>query len=402
MNVSVFKPAGRKFFMAQWVDQVTGKKKTRSTGTAIQRDAERFAARLEAEIERGDLEHERLTWEVFRERYELVGLSGKRQSTKNEFITSMNIIEQYINPGRPSAITTPVVSSFAMKLRTERGSREMTVRKHLSNLRAIMNWAKSQGYVKQVPQFTMPKSTGMKGRPITLEEFERLVKAIPDALPGSVSEQDAPKYQFLLRGLWYSGLRISEALALSWDACAGVRVDLTGRRPMIDFSGEHQKNGKDQLIPITPDFYELLMTIPEADRVGPVFGINCTSLHVSKRVAAAGKAAGIITKQSGDRTVYASAHDLRRAFGNRWARRIPAHDLQLLMRHSDIQTTLKFYVGQRSDDAGDAIWNALANTLANTNENRESAAQQKTPQTFAVQGVKDCTRQDSNLKPSVP
>lgn len=41
INVIVFKPADRSFFHAQWIDPVTGKKKTRSTGKSVKRDAER-------------------------------------------------------------------------------------------------------------------------------------------------------------------------------------------------------------------------------------------------------------------------------------------------------------------------------------------------------------------------
>lgn len=52
----------------------------------------------------------------------------------------------------------------------------------------------------------------------------------------------------------------------------------------------------------------------------------------------------------------ASAHDLRRAFGNRWASRVKPATLQLLMRHSSIETTLLYYVAQDADDVGDELW----------------------------------------------
>ncbi len=86
---------------------------------------------------------------------------------------------------------------------------------------------------------------------------------------------------------------------------------------------------------------------------------------------------------------------LRRAFGNRGTRRIPDHDLQLLMRHSDIKTTLNFKVGQRSDDARAVIWNALnadRNQIyiqsADRGENQPTPNQQKTPQPTTGHGVR--------------
>jgi len=45
---------------------------------------------------------------------------------------------------------------------------------------------------------------------------------------------------------------------------------------------------------------------------------------------------------------FASAHDLRRAFGQRWAIRIMPTVLRELMRHADISTTMKYYVGQNA------------------------------------------------------
>jgi|GEM_PF-1790003 len=41
---------------------------------------------------------------------------------------------------------------------------------------------------------------------------------------------------------------------------------------------------------------------------------------------------------------FASSHDIRRAFGTRWARIVPSGILQQLMRHSSVETTLKYYV----------------------------------------------------------
>lgn len=44
------------------------------------------------------------------------------------------------------------------------------------------------------------------------------------------------------------------------------------------------------------------------------------------------------------------AHDIRRAFGTRWAKIVPASHLQQLMRHSNIETTMSFYVNITAKD----------------------------------------------------
>jgi integrase len=44
---------------------------------------------------------------------------------------------------------------------------------------------------------------------------------------------------------------------------------------------------------------------------------------------------------------YATAHDLRRAFGTRWSKRVMPATLQKLMQHASIETTMRYYVEQR-------------------------------------------------------
>ena len=45
---------------------------------------------------------------------------------------------------------------------------------------------------------------------------------------------------------------------------------------------------------------------------------------------------------------YASAHDMRRSFGERWASRVMPQVLMELMRHESIDTTLRYYVGRNA------------------------------------------------------
>ena len=40
--------------------------------------------------------------------------------------------------------------------------------------------------------------------------------------------------------------------------------------------------------------------------------------------------------------------------------------LRELMRHADISTTMKYYVGQNAEATADALWAAVGNTLGNT------------------------------------
>ncbi|MBA3483727.1 MAG: hypothetical protein H0T51_18110 [Pirellulales bacterium] len=67
----------------------------------------------------------------------------------------------------------------------------------------------------------------------------------------------------------------------------------------------------------------------------------------------------------------ASAHDLRRSFGFRWSRLVMPPVLKELMRHTEIATTMKFYVGVNADATADELWRvagiqaAMGNKLSN-------------------------------------
>jgi integrase len=222
----------------------------------------------------------------------------------------------------------------------------------------------------------------MKGRPITGEEFDRMLAVVPKVRP-----KDAPTWQRYLTGLWLSGLRLKESLALSWDPEAPFSVDLTGRRPAFRILAEAQKANRDELLPMTPDLAQwILESTPEVDRVGPVFRlpsrlgrplgiaqVGRVVAQVGRVVAQVGRAAKVLTdKRAGS---FATAHDLRRSFGTRWAKRVMPAVLQRLMRHAEIQTTMRFYVGLNADEVADELWDhwmpesdgtAVGNTLGNS------------------------------------
>ena len=84
-------------------------------------------------------------------------------------------------------------------------------------------------------------------------------------------------------------------------------------------------------------------------------------------MATLGESAGIITKvdDDGEKT-FASAHDLRRSFGFRWSKKIMPPILQKLMRHDDINTTMKYYAIAGDDEVADAVWSAFTDTSTDT------------------------------------
>ena len=221
------------------------------------------------------------------------------------------------------------------------------------------------------------KSTArMKGRPITTEEYERMQAVVQTV----VGDQAKAGWGHYLEGLWLSGLRLGESLRLYWDRddCPNevcLEVDLTGRRPMMRVPAGLDKGKRDRLLPITPDFAAFLATTEREDRHGPVFNPDPTRRHeatkahnqrVSKTVARIGRRANVVVNNKGK---CASAHDLRRAFGQRWAAKVMPRILMQLMRHAEISTTMKYYAGQDAEAAADVVWATEEAGLGNNSGN---------------------------------
>jgi len=75
-----------------------------------------------------------------------------------------------------------------------------------------------------------------------------------------------------------------------------------------------------------------------------------------------GEKAGVIVNPVEGKT--ASAHDLRRTFASRWAKRVAPAILQKLMRHASIQTTMGYYVDLDVDEMADELWASHPATAA--------------------------------------
>ena len=208
----------------------------------------------------------------------------------------------------------------------------------------------------------------MKGRPITAEEFERMLEKAAEVVGGEA----APQWRRYLRGLWVSGLRLTESMDLWWDREDRLYpVFPRNGRPMLHVPGELEKGNSDRLLPIAPEFAMFLMETPEDQRTGPVFQMagrrrgqptRPMPHRVSEICSEIGQKAGVrvyVDPRDPAKVKYASAHDLRRAFGERWAARLMPAQLMELMRHESIETTLRFYVGTDAQRTADAAWAAF-------------------------------------------
>ena len=377
---------GRTNFYLRYTDPLTGKVVEKSAGTSNDNAAKKAAGVWEDELRNGRYQKpSHMDWKNFREHFSIHVLPALAKSTVVTYESTLNVFERACNPKRLSDVTTARVTAFVTALRTK-GAAEATIARHLRHLKAAMRWAHEQGLLITLPKFTMPKRVRgakiMRGRAVTLEEFERMLEVVPAVVENAAAES----WIFYLLGLWTSGLRLSESLNLRWDEAPGrIIVDFSHKRPMLRIPAEAEKGNQDRLLPITPDFAALLESVPETERREKVFKLldaDGTTFHgqrwdVGKIVSAIGEKAGVVvderTKDGETTRKFASAHDLRRAFAVRWASRVMPTVLRELMRHASITTTLTYYVGQNAEATADALWLSFGDTLGDTHSTNSSS-----------------------------
>lgn len=389
IKVSVVKYPDRTNLVMRYTDPMTGRQATRSARTTKKREAERNAAKWEADLRAGRYHQPgRMAWEDFRDLYDEQVARGLADNTQKRIDGVFNVLERTIHPQRLADVNEKRLSYYQSELRRA-GQSEDTIKSHLSHIKAALNWAVRQKMIPSVPAIDMPRrakgSKSMRGRAITLEEFERMQAKVVAV----VGEKAAPSWSAYLDGLWMSGLRLEESLVLSWDRDDGICVELSpGKRPMLLIPAECEKGNQDRLLPMAPEFAEYLGRTPIEQRTGYVFAPMPRSsrsqrlggVTVGRTVGEIGEKAGVKvnTDPVTGKVKFASAHDLRRAFGYRWSTRVMPAVLKELLRHRSIDTTMRYYVGQNAQATADVIWEAhslaqKSNSLGNSRPIREEA-----------------------------
>lgn len=343
IEVSVFQKTGRKGFHFIWKDPATGKRKTKASGETKKRAAERAAVAFEEVLNRRKCP-DSITWDDFVSEYQRHHLDHQSKGMAYSTFAAFKWFTSGVKVDRLEQVPD-LMKEFRLTLLNS-GLAAATQTGYLKHFRVAMNWALDQGLLAEKVKIKIPPSpeSEMKGRPLSGAEYQALLL--------SAEESHHPSVADFISGLWFSGLRRGEAMSLSWDRDASFAIDQSGEYWRFKIRLGAQKAKRAQLAPMTPDFAEFLEK--RSERRGFVFEpLNLrkkryTDDGVGKAVAAIGEAAGIVTDERAER--FATCHDCRRSFGDRWARKLMPADLKELMRHKSVETTMKYYVGRNVDD----------------------------------------------------
>jgi len=333
-----------------------------------------------------------MPWEDFREEYTRLKVATFRsENAMDAAEIRLDVCEGIVKPRTLQDMVKPETLShlqaeLLVGTNSKRGPRSAaTVESYMRTLRAALNWAhKPMGWLPKPCDFELIEVDGnetLKGRPLTTEEFERMLAACD-----VVCQPDPDSWRFLLRGLWESGLRLGEAMNVSWDDEAFIVPLRTRKRGyLLRIPAHLQKNRKTQEIPTTPQFGAFVDEIPEEQRTGWIFNPTKRGSHkgrytvhrVGQIITEVGKAANVVVSERGKP---ASAHDLRRSFGQRMADAgLPPRDLQAIMRHASITTTERYYLRHRAVDQAERI----AKYLGTPDPQETKKDSQKSPQVLS-------------------
>ena len=142
-----------------------------------------------------------------------------------------------------------------------------TVNSTVGAVMAFVNFCHRRGWIESSPLVQkLDADDAMRGRPISADEFERMLEATPKV----VGEDVAASWKFTLRLIWESGFRIGDVMDFSWLDERHIRPvwpNVSTVHPTVSIPST-QKNGRTQVVPMLTGLRELLESVPEADRSG--------------------------------------------------------------------------------------------------------------------------------------
>ena len=139
-------------------------------------------------------------------------------------------------------------------------------------------------------------------------------------------------------------------------------------------------------------------------RRGQAEGLRANAERAGRMLSVIGRLTRVVVRtdlKRGD-IKFASAHDLRRSSGTRWAPRVKAPTLMRMMRHESIQTTMAFYVDLDADEIAEDLYRSPGEQvpfLVPFPPLRVNLRPMAATQLPIVKRLMKYPRQDSNLRP---
>ena len=155
----------------------------------------------------------------------------------------------------------------------------ITVNSIIGDVMAFVRYCFDHEWIAKVPPLKdLPHDEAMLGRPITDDEFGRML----DAAAKVVGNGAASSWCFLLRLLWESGFRLADVLNFSWDDETKIhpRWPTKRQKHATIIIPSTQKNKKTEEIPMLPGLQQLLKKVPKSERTGQVLKLVLPAVSI--------------------------------------------------------------------------------------------------------------------------
>ncbi len=357
--------------------------------------AKQEARRIHAEIVAGVFgQNSGKTWEDFRTEYTEKILSGKSEATRRQALMSLDNFARIVKPGKVSGIKTATVDGFtaARRQETKRTARltksdfvphvpkhgphkgkhiwkrvrngrlyaklptnpddtvtTASVNADLRNLKAALTVAVEWGYLKEMPKVRLLSEVKPLVLFVTPEHFAALYRACDHArLPVAQGYTPGDWWRaFLVMAYVATGWRVGQLLALKRtdvdleQGAARVRADVSGNKAKRErrialhpLAVEHLQRlaGFGDMLFEWPHHVRTLTTVFQEIQRHAGIHLHCDEEHEHTPAC----------------HLY-GFHNLRKGFGTMNSPRLSAAELQRLMQHESLTTTLTYYVDGGAD-----------------------------------------------------
>jgi integrase len=295
----LIKLKGCRYYYAQFYDQ-HGKQRRVSTRTAVKQDAQGILRNLMVANERGEpfvgdvkkLRYEDLRSALLHNYAERGNKSLETYANGEETIWGLKAVDEWFKEMPVTRITTDAARDFAADL-LKNGAANGTVNRSLALLRRMLNIAREDGKLPNVPKIRMMKAGPARKGFLPREKFDGLLAKLPANLKP------------LIVFLYYCGVRIGEAEQIDWS-----QVDLPAA--VIRLEQEQTKADTARTVPL-PDVLLGMLALQEP-KEGLVF--DSTNLRKAWRTACDAVGLGKLEKIEGKKDKRYTGlipHDLRRS-----------------------------------------------------------------------------------------
>lgn len=324
------------------------------------KEADRFSMELQNKVLTGTADKpEKITLHEFRLEHEKVIEGQVSYGTYQEHKTILRFFENFIGGSIELSKITPNNAEAFVSDRLKSGDIEVaTVNKYIRTLKSIFNMAISpRGYLQEgknpFVKIKPRKITETPNRYVNINEYFALMNAMEDLW-----------WKTFIAVAYSSGLRLNEVLHLTWKDIDfdNQRVNVAAKKKTGQVLKWEPKGRKNRIVPISDEALKLLVDIQVDALAGhPYIFIDPERLErIFERIKAGkwnDRSEVINNMNKNFKAIRAKAgidectiHDLRRSAITNWAKKLPFQVVHKLAGHSNIKTTMEFYLAVRPED----------------------------------------------------